>query len=300
MNTTNLSEWSGKPTTDQWRCENTNKIFCISRYEMEYLKREKKKKENGEHITRSNSQGEIVLSFDNPIVPKTKNQMKDPNKYICIICLNKTGKKCAIEKHLHVKNLQEEAAKEAKRKKIEKLANTKQRKKSVKKSLSTKKKYVKAKTVVANVVETESFSKPATGKLSIPLVYPLLQKRKGWKEKSANDWTTITNKKCIPVVRKPERCTNLCCFLMGNNKCTGRGGLPREHSEEQKKMAEMWFGKPNIQTMSGGLWNLKKILWVQDNLRSKPKYSKNYKIFFNSLLCIVTRQTIMTTIFNSN
>ena len=301
MSTTILSEWSGKPTTDQWRCENTNRRFHISRDEMENLKREMKKKENGERITRCNPKGEVVLSFDNPIVPKTKNQMKDPNKYICIICLDKTSKKCAIEKHLHVKNLQEEEAKRAKRKKIEKMANTKQRKQSGKKS-NVKSVKVVSKNIVAKVAKKsclksatrqKQVSLPRPNLLSVPIVYPSPKKNPtvkpqtndGWKV--LNGWTTVSSaKQCIPVA-KPEDCTNVCCFLIGNNKCIGRG-VARRHSTKQQKITRLWFSKPNLQAMSGGLWALKKILWVQDNLKSKPKKSKDFdqylKIFSNTAL----------------
>ena len=147
---------------------------------MENLKREMKKKENGERITRCNPKGEVVLSFDNPIVPKTKNQMKDPNKYICIICLDRTGKKCAIEKHLHVKNLQEEKEKQAKRKKIEKLANTK--KKSKKSSVKSAK--VVAKKVVAKVAKDSCLKSATRPKLSIPIVYP--PQKKNTTDKTTN------------------------------------------------------------------------------------------------------------------
>lgn len=122
-----ISEWSGQKKSDQWGCEKTGGIFCISREEMEELKIEMKKSKNGEVITRKNSKGEVVLNFKNPIVPKTRNQMNDPHKFLCIRCLNKTGKKCPIEKHLHVKNFTEEMDKQMKRKKVEKKAAKKSR-----------------------------------------------------------------------------------------------------------------------------------------------------------------------------
>ena len=121
------SEWGGDKNSDQWGCEKMGKIFCITREEMENLKMEMKKSKNGEVITRKNPKGEVVLSFKNPIVPKTRSQMNDSHKFLCIRCLNKTGKKCPIEKHLHVINFSEEVEKQKKRQLVEKKAAKKTR-----------------------------------------------------------------------------------------------------------------------------------------------------------------------------
>ena len=177
-----ISEWSGEKNSDQWGCEKTGDVFCISRQEQEQLKLEMKKSKNGELITRKNPKGDVILAFKNPIVPKTRNQMNEAHKFLCIRCLNKTGKKCPIEKHLHVVNFSDEVDKQNKRKQLEKKAAKKNR---LKKAPVSKK----------NVVKKAPVS--TVDKQKAP-VFTVVKKH---------------SEKYRGV------CNNICCFSFGNSTC---------------------------------------------------------------------------------
>ena len=286
-----ISEWSGQKKSDQWGCEKTGSIFCISREEMEELKIEMKKSKNGEVITRKNPKGEVVLNFKNPIVPKTRNQMNDPHKFLCIRCLNKTGKKCPIEKHLHVKNFTEEMDKQIKRKNLE----TKAAKKS--------------RALVSNPKKAPS--KKASSAVSKKASSAVSKKASVFKKASS----AVSKKACSAVskhylekqnARYTCNCNNICCFMFGN----GSGLCRRNHSTIQEDICKLWFESPNLESNTGGLWHVRELLWTQRGrvdddvsffLKTKGTLFDRYlKVFAKTSTLLCQKIDSVNGMYNSN